>query len=53
MNKATRDEKNRHMASEMKRMKIERSPGRCPICNRVIHADYLKGGMATHRCERD
>lgn len=50
MNKNARKEKNQRIAFELKRKGIERTTGRCPICNRVIHADYLKGGMATHRC---
>lgn len=48
MNKTS--EKNQRIAAELKRLKIERRTGRCPICNKVIYADYLKGGMATHRC---
>ena len=30
---------------------IERTTGRCPICNKIYHADMLKAGYASHRCE--
>lgn len=51
MNKTARKEKNQRIAAEMKRLGIERTTGCCPICYKVTHADYLRGGMATHRCE--
>lgn len=50
MNKTARKDKNQRIAGELKRRKIERTTGRCPICNRVYHADFLKAGYATHRC---
>ena len=37
-------------AAQLKRDGIERTTGRCPICNKIIHADYLDRGMASHRC---
>lgn len=51
MNKAARKEHNQRIAAELKRLGIERTTGRCPICGRVYHADMLKAGYASHRCE--
>ena len=53
MNKAARKEHNQRIASELKRRGIERTAGRCPICNRVYHAEMLKAGYLVHRCERE
>lgn len=50
MNKAARKEHNQRIASALKRDRIERTTGRCPLCNRVYHADFLKAGYASHRC---
>jgi hypothetical protein len=52
LNKADRKKKNQEMAARMKRDGIERTTGRCPICNAVVHADFLGRGMNAHRCER-
>lgn len=38
-------------SSAMKRDKIERTTGRCPICNKVYTADMLGRGYAAHHCE--
>ena len=51
MTKTARKEHNQRIAAEMKRLGIERTTGRCPICNRVYHADFLKRGFAGHRCD--
>jgi hypothetical protein len=48
--KTARKEKNQRIAAQLKADGIERTTGRCPICNKVIHADFLKAGMASHRC---
>jgi hypothetical protein len=52
MTKTARKEKNQRIAMQMKADRIERTTGRCPICNRIIYADYLAGGMSAHvtRC---
>lgn len=46
-----RREKNQARAQEMKRLGIERTTGRCPICQKVYHADMLGRGYAAHRCD--
>jgi len=51
MTKAARREKNQKIAQYMKDHKIERTQGRCPVCYRLVHADYLNRGMAGHRCD--
>lgn len=33
---ARQQERNMHMASEMKRLGITRTTGRCPICHHVV-----------------
>lgn len=43
-------QRDQERAAELKRLGIERTTGRCPICNKLVHADYLKAGMSTHRC---
>lgn len=50
MTKTARKEKNQRIAYQLKAAGIERTTGRCPICNKVYHADMLKAGYATHRC---
>lgn len=49
--KARTKQLNQARAAEMKRLGIERTTGRCPICNKVYHADMLREGYAAHRCE--
>lgn len=51
MTKAARREHNQSIAARMKEAKEERTQGRCPICNRIYHADMLGRGYASHRCE--
>lgn len=48
MTKAQRREHNQQIAQRMKDQKIERTQGRCPICNKVYHADMLGRGYASH-----
>lgn len=49
--------KNRRKAEDqarsaaMKRDGIERTTGRCPICNKVYTADMLGRGFGAHHCE--
>jgi hypothetical protein len=38
-------------ASAMKRDGIERTTGRCPICNKVYTANMLERGYLAHHCE--
>jgi len=52
MNKEARKKKNQEMAAAMKRDGIERTTARCAVCYKVIHADYLKRGMAGHVCSQ-
>lgn len=51
MTKQGRRDKNQAIAAEMKRLGIERTTGRCCICNKVYHADFLDRGFASHRCD--
>ena len=51
MTKTARKEKNQRIAAQLKADRIERTTGRCPICTRIYHADMLKAGYASHRCE--
>lgn len=53
MTKAQRREKNQKIAQYMKDHKIERTCGRCPVCYRLVYADYLGRGMAGHRCDME
>jgi len=48
--KNRRKQEDQARAAAMKRDGIERTQGRCPICNRVYHADMLKAGYQAHRC---
>jgi hypothetical protein len=49
--KNRRKQEDQARAAEMKRLGIERTQGRCPICNRVYHADMLGRGYGEHHCE--
>lgn len=51
MTKTQRREKNQEIAARMKRDGIERTTGRCPICNKLYSADMLGRGYAAHHCE--
>jgi hypothetical protein len=51
MTKAARKEKNQRIASAMKAAGIERTTGRCCICNRLYNANFLREGFASHRCQ--
>ena len=51
MTKAARREHNQRIAADMKAKGIERTTGRCCICGKVYHADFLKRGWLTHRCD--
>lgn len=51
MTKTQRREKNQAQAAAMKAAGIERTVGRCPICNVLYRADFLGRGYAAHRCE--
>jgi hypothetical protein len=51
MTKAQRREHNQRMAMAMKDAGIERTTGRCPVCNAVYHADFLRRGWLSHRCD--
>ena len=51
MTRAARREHNQRIAAAMKAAGIERTTGRCCICNRVYHADFLKRGWLSHRCD--
>ena len=50
MTRADRKRKNEAMAARLKAEGIERTQGRCCICNVVYHADFLERGFASHRC---
>lgn len=49
--KTRRKQEDQARAAAMKRDGIERTTGRCPICNRVYHADMLARGYLAHHCE--
>jgi len=51
MTKAQRREHNQKIAADMKARGEERRTARCPVCNKLVRADFLKAGMATHRCD--
>lgn len=51
MTKTQRRKKNQEIAARMKRDGIERTTGRCPICNKLYSADMLGRGYAAHHCE--
>lgn len=53
MTKAARREHNQNIAARMKAAGIERTTGRCCICYRLYHADFLNRGFASHRCPED
>jgi hypothetical protein len=50
MTKLARREKNQATAARMKAAGEERTTARCPVCYVIVHADYLKRGMAGHVC---
>ena len=50
--KNLRKQRDQARAAEMKRLGIERRTGRCPVCNTLVLADFLREGMTAHRCER-
>ena len=47
--KGRRKERNQSRAMEMKRLGIERTTGRCPICYRMVTVDSSKSRY-THIC---
>lgn len=51
--KARKRAQDQARAAEMKRLGIERTTGRCPVCYALVNADFLMSGMATHRCGND
>lgn len=51
MTKAARREHNQRIAAAMKAAGIERTTGRCCVCGKLYHADFLKRGWLSHRCD--
>lgn len=48
-NSGSKVNKDKEMASMLKRLKIERTTARCPICNRVVNVDALQKHIVLHR----
>lgn len=53
MTKTARREHNQRIAAQLKADGIERTQGRCCICYKVYHADMLKRGFESHRCDKN
>ena len=49
--KNRRKQEDQARAAAMKAAGIERTTGRCPICNKVYTADMLGRGYAAHHCQ--
>jgi hypothetical protein len=48
--KNRRKQADQERAAALKRDGIERTQGRCPICNKVYSANMLDRGYAAHHC---
>ena len=48
---ARRRQRDKERAAALKREKVERRTGRCPVCYAIYNADMLVEGYAAHRCK--
>ncbi len=46
---AEKRKKDQEMAARMKKEKIERDHGRCPICNKLVDMKYLQNHISFHK----